>query len=97
MASHCRDEHFDDDDHDHGHGGHGHGGHDHDGHDHDDANTPALQSLLYEQIDFSKTICYNEQVSGSGVAVLKKSWRQRMDAEPEIVSDADEQLLINIP
>lgn len=35
--------------HDHGHGGHCH---DEDGHDHSNDITPAVQSLLYSQIDF---------------------------------------------
>lgn len=50
--------------HHHHHGGHGHGhGHCHagDGHDHDHSNdiTPALQTLLYSQIQFDQITTLN--------------------------------------
>ena len=47
--SHCHDEH---EGHDHSHGG--------GAHDHSDDITPALQSLLYEQIDFSAVTTLND-------------------------------------
>ena len=87
MPSHCRDEH----DHDHGHGGH-----DHD-HSHTDDITPALQSYLYGQIEFDKINTLNESVLNSGAAVVKKGWDKRMETTPELVSDADEQLLMYLP
>ena len=85
--------------HSHSHGHH-HGddhNHGHDGHDHSDDLTPALQSLLYSQIDFSKVETLNEEQPQSGVAILQKTWAQRLDAEPELASDADEQLLMHVP
>lgn len=80
--SHCHDEH------------HEHGG---DGHDHTDDITPALQNLLYEQIDFSKLVTLNEDESNSGRAICQKTWAQRLDPTPELKSSADEQLLIIVP
>ena len=83
--------------HDHGdHGDHGHGGHDHD-HSHDDPTVPVEHSNLYTQIDFDKIITLNERESGSGKAVVKKSWNERLEPTPELVSDADEQLLMTVP
>ncbi|KAF2473610.1 DUF1000-domain-containing protein [Lindgomyces ingoldianus] len=70
--------------------------HDHD-HDHTDDLTPALQNLLYEQVDFSKLHTLNEEESNSGRAICQKTWAQRMDAEPELRSSADEQLLMIVP
>jgi ABC-type Zn2+ transport system substrate-binding protein/surface adhesin len=96
MASHCRTEHEGGDDHHHhGDDGHGHGhGHDH---THDDDVAPALQSSLHGKIDFDKVETLNERQPGSGAAVVRKTWQQRLDAQPEVVSDADEQLLMYIP
>ncbi|KAF2828999.1 DUF1000-domain-containing protein, partial [Ophiobolus disseminans] len=84
---HCHDEHHDHD-HDHDHG---------DAHDHTDDITPALQNLLYEQIDFSKLVTLNEDGSNSGRAICQKTWAQRLDADPELKSSADEQLLMIVP
>ena len=78
--------------HDHGHAG----GHDHD-HDHSDDLTPALQSYIYQQIEFDQVVTLNERVSGSGGSVLKKGWEKRLEVEPSVMSDADEQLLMYIP
>ncbi|KAF2750392.1 DUF1000-domain-containing protein [Sporormia fimetaria CBS 119925] len=66
-------------------------------HDHDDDITPALQNLLYEQIDFSKLQTLNEDESNSGRAICQKTWVQRMEPEPELKSSADEQLLMILP
>ncbi|PFH61993.1 hypothetical protein XA68_15535 [Ophiocordyceps unilateralis] len=79
--SHCHDEH-----HSHGHG-----------HDHSDDITPALQSSLYEQIDFDQITTLNEATRDAGKAVVKKTWAERMEPEPELASDADEQLLMTVP
>ncbi len=86
--SHCHDE----------HAGHGHGDHDH-GHEHDHSDdvTPATQLLLYEQIDFDAVNTLNEAEPRSGVAILKKTWAQRLDPEPELQSDTDEQILMTVP
>ncbi|PHH64023.1 hypothetical protein CDD81_5128 [Ophiocordyceps australis] len=81
--SHCHDE---------------HAGHEHEHeHDHSDDITPALQSSLYEQINFDEIVTLNEAVRDSGKKVVRKSWTQRMEPEPEIESDADEQLLMTVP
>lgn len=85
----------------HHHDHHGHDeehaeAHDHI-HDHTDDITPALQNLLYEQIDFSKLQTLNEDESNSGRAICQKTWAQRMESEPELKSSADEQLLMIIP
>ena len=82
------------------HHDHGHGGHDHEhaeAHDHSDDITPALQNLLYEQIDFSALLTLNEEDSASGRAICQKTWAQRMDPEPELKSAADEQILMSVP
>lgn len=84
--SHCHDEH------DH----HGHG-HDHGEHDHSDDITPALQSSLYEQINFDEITTLNEARRDAGKAIVKKTWAERLSAEPELASDADEQLLMTVP
>ncbi|CAK7263284.1 hypothetical protein SEPCBS57363_000483 [Sporothrix epigloea] len=90
MSHHCHDEHA-------GHGGHDHGhGHGHD-HDHSDDITPALQFSLYQHIDFGQIVTLNEEQSGSGRAIVQKSWDQRLTEEPELSSDVDEQLLMHVP
>ena len=83
--------------HDHGHDDHHHhhvGGA---AHDHSNDITPALQSLLYDQIEFQKIVTLNEAIVKSGVMIVQKTWAQRLDAEPVLASDADEQLLITVP
>lgn len=87
MSSHCHDEH------DHNHGGHSHDGE----HDHSDDITPALQYSLYQHINFDDITTLNEATFGSGKAVVKKTWAECMNEEPELESDADEQLLMHIP
>lgn len=87
--------------HNHSHGSHCHDeehaeGHDH-VHDHTDDITPALQNILYSQLDFSKLITLNEDASNSGRAICQKTWAQRMNPDPELRSSADEQLLMHIP
>jgi hypothetical protein len=84
--SHCHDEH------DH----HGHG-HDHGEHDHTDDITPALQSSLYEQINFDEITTLNESRRDAGKGIVKKTWAERLSSEPELESDADEQLLMTVP
>ena len=39
----------------------------------------------------------NEAERGSGKAVVKKTWAERLSEEPELESDTDEQLLMHIP
>lgn len=79
--SHCHDE---------------HGGHDHE-HDHSDDITPALQSSLYEQINFDEIVTLNESQRDAGKAIVKKTWMERLEMNPELESDADEQLLMTVP
>lgn len=66
-------------------------------HDHSDDITPALQNLLYEQIDFSKLQTLNEDESSSGRKICQKTWAQRLEPNPELKSFADEQLLMIVP
>lgn len=80
--------------HDHGHGGHGGHGH---SHDHSNDITPAIQTRLYQQIDFGKIVTLNEAEAGAGAAIVRKTWDQRLDEEPELASDTDEQLLMLVP
>lgn len=83
--SHCHDEH---DGHHHHHG---------EDHDHSDDITPALQFSLYQHINFDEVTTLNASDDSSGKAIVKKTWAERLDLEPELASDCDEQLIINIP
>ncbi|GLI73514.1 hypothetical protein PoHVEF18_001732 [Penicillium ochrochloron] len=82
--------------HHHHHGGDGHGNC-HDEHDHSNDITPALQSLLYTQINFDSITTLNEATAKSGAAIVKKTWAERLNDQPELESDCDEQLLMHIP
>ena len=86
--SHCHDEHA-------GHGGHHHH-HDHE-HDHSDDITPAIQYSLYEQVNFDEITTLNEARRDAGKDIVKKTWAERLEVEPELESDADEQLLMTVP
>ena len=83
--------------HNHDHDGHGHHGHGHDEHDHSHDLEPALQPNLYKQINFDGIITLNESEANSGAGIVKKTWAQRLDNEPELHSDVDEQILMHIP
>ena len=84
--------------HDHDHSAHDHGDHGHDhGHDHSDDTEPAFQTLIWKQIDFDNIRTLNESEPDAGAKVVKKTWQQRLDADPELESDADEQLLMFVP
>jgi len=79
--------------------GHGHGG----GHSHsgccEGEHEPAergLEYALYQRIDIEKLQCLNESIDGDGRLVFKP-WDQRRDREKFVESDADEELLFNIP
>ncbi|KAB8075032.1 PITH domain-containing protein [Aspergillus leporis] len=80
--------------HNHNRGGHCHG---EDGHDHSNDITPAIQSLLYSQIRFDSIITLNEATPNAGAAIVQKTWSERLNDQPELESDADEQLLMHIP
>ncbi|CAI7587425.1 unnamed protein product [Penicillium pancosmium] len=81
----------------HHHHDHGDGGHCHAEHDHSNDITPAVQSLLYTQIDFDQINTLNESTPKGGAAIVKKTWAERLNDTPELESDADEQLLMYIP
>lgn len=66
-------------------------------HDHSDDIVPALQNLLYQQIDFSRLRTLNEDESDQGLRIVQKTWSQRLDPTPELKSFADEQLLMIVP
>lgn len=91
------------DHHEHDHSAHGHDHSHHDGHghghdhDHSDETEPALQTLIWKQIEFDKIRTLNESEPDAGAKIIKKKWQQRLEADPELVSDADEQLLMFIP
>ncbi|TKA69369.1 hypothetical protein B0A55_06159 [Friedmanniomyces simplex] len=87
--SHCHNEHQ--------HHGQGHDHSEGAAHDHTDDVTPALQNHIYEQIDFSAINTLNESEPRSGSRIVQKTWTERLDADPELSSDADEQLLMHIP
>ncbi|OBT57475.1 hypothetical protein VE04_02266, partial [Pseudogymnoascus sp. 24MN13] len=87
MSHHCHDE----------HDGHSHSRGDDGAHDDRDDSTPAIQHSLYQHIDFDAITTLNEAVAGSGAAVVKKTWAERLEDVPEVESDADEQLLMYIP
>jgi hypothetical protein len=52
---------------------------------------------LYRHIEFDKITTFNEATPGSGKAIVKKTWEERLNDEPVLESDADEQLLIYVP
>ncbi|KAF3170248.1 hypothetical protein TWF106_007804 [Orbilia oligospora] len=88
--SHCHHEHT------HGGGGDGHD-HDHAGHTHDDDVTPAIQSSLYNSIDFDAVSTLNESEPDAGKRVLRKTWDERLETTPELESDSDQELIMFVP
>lgn len=56
-----------------------------------------MQNHLYAQIDFNGVRTLNESRALAGRRVLEKTWDQRLAQEPELESDADEQILVHIP
>ncbi|XP_078480683.1 LOW QUALITY PROTEIN: PITH domain-containing protein 1-like [Lampetra planeri] len=78
----------------HGHG-HGHG----DGCGCEGEHEPAERGLeygLYRRIDLDKLQCLNESREGDGRLVFKP-WDKRTERDKFVESDADEELLFNIP
>ena len=81
--------------HDHSHSHHhSHGDGDH---GHDDNIEPALQSLIWKQIDFERIRTLNEREPDQGAKIVEKTWPQRLDPEPLLESDSDAQLLMFLP
>ncbi|XP_076035012.1 PITH domain-containing protein GA19395 [Oratosquilla oratoria] len=79
-----------------GHDGHGHGGGcSHGGHDEVPADMGIAYSL-YTRIDTMNVECLNESVDGAGKLVFKP-WEERLNLDKFVESDADEELLFNIP
>lgn len=78
----------------HGHS-HGSGGCDGD-RDHDDTPEMGLQYSLYSKIDINNLECLNESVEGSGKDIFKP-WEERLSFDKYVESDADQELLLNIP
>ena len=79
---------------------HSHDSYDHDDnhtHDHSDETQPALQNLIWKEIEFEKIRTLNESELDAGAKIVEKTWPQRLNAEPELVSDADQQLLMFVP
>ncbi|XP_002123422.2 PITH domain-containing protein 1 [Ciona intestinalis] len=74
---------------DHDHGAHGH---DH-SHDHEDK---SAHFSLYLKINLTQLECLNESEEGAGKKVFK-AWDERLDRERYVESDADPELLFNIP
>ncbi|KAL8962441.1 MAG: hypothetical protein Q9193_001154 [Seirophora villosa] len=72
-------------------------GHSHDHGDHGDDVQPALQTLIWKQVDFENIRTLNESESDMGAKIVEKPWPQRLNAEPMLESDADEQLLMFVP
>jgi hypothetical protein len=91
MSHHCHDEHA------HSHGGGDDHPHNHAEHDHSDDIAPALQFSLYQHIHFDQVTALNEAEHGSARAVVRKTWAERLSSEPELASDVDEELLVNVP
>lgn len=79
--------------HHHDHGGDGHdscGGH------HTSPSDMGVHYSLYTKIDLENLQCLNEEVEGSGKLVFKP-WDKRFENDKFVDSDADEELLFNIP
>ncbi|KAI4235422.1 MAG: hypothetical protein L6R40_006464 [Gallowayella cf. fulva] len=50
-----------------------------------------------KQIDFESIRTLNESEPDQGAKIVEKTWPQRLDPEPMLESDADEQLLMFVP
>lgn len=79
----------------HGHS-HGGGSCEHESQDVDNALEMGIQYSLYTKIDTENLECLNESTDGSGKCVFKP-YEERLNFEKFVESDADEELLFNIP
>ncbi|KAF3070934.1 PITH domain-containing protein 1 [Daldinia childiae] len=84
--SNCREEHE--------HGGDHHHNHEH---DHTDDIVPTIHHSLYQHIIFDQITTLNEAQGDSGRKIIEKTWAESDQLVPELQSDADEQLIINVP
>ncbi|CAG9784440.1 unnamed protein product [Diatraea saccharalis] len=75
---------------------HNHCHDDHHDHDHSSSEEMGIQYNLYQKIDKDNLQCLNESIEGSGKTVFKP-WDKRLDRTNFVESDADEELLFNIP
>ena len=55
-----------------------------------------LAYSLFQRIDMNNLTCLNEETDDSGKTVFKP-WESRLDRDKFVLSDADEELLFNIP
>lgn len=78
--------------HDHSHGG----GCSHEATDDIDPNEMGIQYGLFSKIDLANLECLNETEDGSGRTVFRP-YEHRLDFSKFVASDADEELLFNIP
>jgi len=60
------------------------------------SDSAGLNYSLYQKVDLAKLECLNEAEEGSGKSVLKP-WEDRKDRSKFVTSDADAELLFNIP
>ncbi|KAJ3654058.1 hypothetical protein Zmor_013272 [Zophobas morio] len=65
-------------------------------HQHRDTPEMGIEYSLYTKINKDNLECLNEAVEGSGKTVFKP-WEERMNFDLFVDSDADEELLFNIP
>ncbi|KAF0310146.1 PITH domain-containing protein [Amphibalanus amphitrite] len=61
-----------------------------------DPSEMGIMYSLYQKIDIDHVVCLNEQEEESGKTIFK-AWENRLDKEKYVDSDADAELLINIP
>uniref|UniRef100_A0A2M4C042 Putative thioredoxin-like protein n=1 Tax=Anopheles marajoara TaxID=58244 RepID=A0A2M4C042_9DIPT len=62
----------------------------------DDELEMGIQYSLYQKIDMANVECLNEELEGSGKTVFK-AYNDRLSDDKFVASDADEELLFNIP
>ncbi|KAL3281721.1 hypothetical protein HHI36_004925 [Cryptolaemus montrouzieri] len=77
------------------HGGHGNKCCDGDRHSHDSPEM-GVEYSLYTKINKDNLECLNEDTEGSGKTIFKP-WEERLNFNTVVQSDADEELLFNIP
>ncbi|EFA03260.1 PITH domain-containing protein CG6153 [Tribolium castaneum] len=65
-------------------------------HQHRDTPEMGVEYSLYTKIDKNNLECLNEATEGTGKTVFKP-WEERLNFDVYVESDADEELLFNIP